>query len=109
LLLKRIQQFNSKHSEDKTFKIIVVSPLELIRSQQVKKLCGDGIKAVALECCDVKSLETAEIIFGSLCCVRCLGGDTFGKGVMLAIFQGVGTIWCSREQLKMEAMTGAKS
>ena len=47
--------WKAKHGEEKTFKIIVVNPLELIRNQQIKKLCTLGIKAVALETCDIKN------------------------------------------------------
>ena len=62
--------YNLLYGSKKTFSIIVVSPLEYIREQQVIKLNALGIKAVCLE----KSTETDrailsghsyEILFGS--------------------------------------------
>jgi len=67
LLPKVFSSFwKEKFLEDKTFQIIVVSPLELIRKQQVAKLNNQGFKSVTLESCDNTSdVEEAEIVFGS--------------------------------------------
>ena len=47
------------------FPIIVVSPLELIRTQQVARLTANGINSVSLECCEISDIEEKEIVFGS--------------------------------------------
>ena len=58
--------WKEKFMEDKTFQVIVVSPLELIRTQQVSKLNDLGIKSVALETCESGSdANEVEIVFGS--------------------------------------------
>ena len=53
LLPKIFSQFwKEKTGETKSFPIIVVSPLELIRTQQVARLTANGINSVSLECCE---------------------------------------------------------
>jgi ATP-dependent DNA helicase RecQ len=59
----------SKTNEKKTCTVIVVSPLELIRKQQVERLRSKGICAATIE--DLKSEDDhkdKEIIFGSAEC-----------------------------------------
>ena len=49
-------------------KIIVVSPLELLRKQQTERLCNRGIKAATPESMDEmddKSIQELEIVFDS--------------------------------------------
>ena len=56
------QFWKEKTGETKMFPIIVVSPLELIRTQQVARLTANGINSVSLECCEISDIEEKEIV-----------------------------------------------
>ena len=59
----------AKTGEPKTCNVIVVSPLELIRKQQVEKLTSKGICAATIENLDsMDSHEDKEILFGGAEC-----------------------------------------
>ncbi|KAM7435795.1 3 flap structured DNA binding [Porites harrisoni] len=49
----------------KTISVLVVSPLELIRRQQVERLNVSGLKATLLEDLRCEDLKEIEIVFGS--------------------------------------------
>lgn len=71
LLPKVLSQYwFNKNGTRRTYSVLVVSPLELIRKQQVERLNKSGIKAAVLE--DLSTLtfedldrEEIEIVFGS--------------------------------------------
>ena len=71
LLPKVLSQYwFNKNGTRKTYSVLVVSPLELIRKQQVERLSKSGVKAAVIE--DLSTLtfedldrEEIEIVFGS--------------------------------------------
>ena len=54
-----------KTGTKKTISVLVVSPLELIRRQQVERLNVSGVKATSLEDLTCEDLKEIEIVFGS--------------------------------------------
>lgn len=54
-----------KTGTKKTISVLVVSPLELIRRQQVERLNVSGVKATSLEDLRCEDLKEIEIVFGS--------------------------------------------
>ena len=56
-----------------------------------------------------KALAMTGVILMPRLCEFSLGTSTFGKGLILALFQDVGQEWIAKDKFQMCVMTGVKS